>query len=184
MATAEVLIQAATGEQSGILSGIVRRHLRASGNDRDAAQRASVAEILADDDTLNDVLHEVVSEAVDRYVRLDLKGQRDRAVSVALDVTRDAKARASGTLASLLDFPLRSGAKLHAATKGEVEETAGFYLASGATHVQRGLWLQAVSKKLPDAETPVGRVLDTKALTDLFNAAVKRVQKMGLPYGR
>lgn len=170
--------------EAGILAALVRRHLQSYSNNKAPAVRSAVAEILADEALLKEVLYEVVSQAVDRYARRDLTAQRHRAVSAALDVAEGAKALAASSLASLLDFPMRSGTRLHAAVRSEVMETAEHYMSSGAVHVQRGIWLTAVSKKMPDGATPVGRVLDSNALAVLFDAAVKRVQEMGLPYGR
>jgi hypothetical protein len=175
-------IEAAT-EPPAILSALVRRHLQANKNNRAKAMRGAVAEILADETLLNDVLREVVSETVDRYVRRDLTNQRHRAVSAAMDITKDAKKRAAESFTSLMNFPMRSGGKLQTAKRPEVGDTSAHYLRSGSVHVQRGLWLQAVAERLPNDDVTVGLAMDATALSGLFNAAVKRVQKMGLPYG-
>lgn len=169
--------------QSEILANIVRRHLKESDNDKGAAVHSAVDELMSDRDLRNAVLFEVVSQAVDRYTRRDLSHQRDRAIQAALDIAEGAKERAAEGVASLLDFPMRSGKRLHAAMKAEVDETASYYMVTGTVHIQRGFWLEAVSRRLPDADTPVGMVLDGHALSVLLKAAMKKVTKMGLTYG-
>jgi hypothetical protein len=149
-------------------------------NNKVAAFNAAINAILADKQTIHDVLYEVVSAAIDYQLRFAFKRQRERAIATALVVTQVTTKNIVKQLESLSDFPMRSGIKLRDALKADVEETATFYITSGATHIRRGLWLQAVAKKLPNRHTPVGQVLSSNNLSVLLDAATHHVQKIGL----
>lgn len=171
-------------EQKDILAGLVHQHLERCNNDKAAAIRGAVNQLLEDEPLLEDVLQQVVTKAVDLFLRLDYKDQRNRAVRTALGIAQHAKAKAAERVAALYDFPMRSGTPLARAKKPEIAETAAHYIRQGTVHIQRGLWLQAVAARLPNDKTTVASVLKPGALMKLFEAAEAEVTSMGLPYER
>jgi hypothetical protein len=145
------------------ITAMVKRELASVNNDR-ATTVTNVSEAIKSNDALLDqLLSEVVFEAVYAYGRYALDGQRRAITGRSIEMRK--------RINDLMSFPLLSGLHLGEARKSEILEHAEFCHRLAISNLERSKFLFSVAAKLPSPNAKVKNFLSQEQLEALYVAA-------------
>lgn len=147
-------INDATPAEPSPLLALVRAALRDNANDGRAALETVRRRLRRDSAARAAILEEAIQKAIDYYVRLEHHQQRDElaASGPRQDTLAGYAAVASD---SLMDWPLRGGKPIGAATRLELTVESAWAFKTSRTYFANAKWFKAIAADLPDDVTPV-----------------------------
>jgi hypothetical protein len=168
-------------DQDDSLLDVVKASLGACKNDRARALTMAVGEVLANIRLNRSLVEQAVQEGIDSFLALAYKDQRKTALYERIGrVVDGARIRVTETMSRISDFPLPSGKSLRDGLRTDVMAAATHWLAQAKTMLDRGIWLRMIAKKMPNDETPVGKVFSDDQLQKMLAMARERTKKVGV----